>query len=148
MCKTFNVIPLLLICPTGVNLTQTKSFTVKSIEGVFTVLLFAYATTVFKVFAIAPVDNFKPHHSDISSLCWSNFSKTVSNVTSLDKTYEINHQRTVHGSATVAASVQLCFAGCQLHQAPAMLSLVERFFCAIFFSYDLFRILTSPLSNL
>jgi len=29
-----------------------------------------------------------------------------------------------------------------------MLSLVEKFICATFFSYTLFRVLTSPLSNL
>jgi len=35
MCKTFNVVPPLLTCPSRINLTQTNNFTVKSGEGVF-----------------------------------------------------------------------------------------------------------------
>jgi len=35
MCKTFNVVPLSLTCPSRINLTQTNNFTVKSVKGVF-----------------------------------------------------------------------------------------------------------------
>ena len=48
----------------------------------------------------------------------------------------------------VTVSVQLCFASCRQHQPPAMLSLVEKIYLCNVFSYTLFRILTSPLSNL
>jgi len=34
MCKTFNVVPLPLTCPSRINLTQTNNFTVKSVKGV------------------------------------------------------------------------------------------------------------------
>jgi len=35
ICKTFNVVPLSLTCPSRINLTQTNKFTVKSVKGVF-----------------------------------------------------------------------------------------------------------------
>jgi len=35
MCKTFNVVPLPLTCPSRINLKQTNNFTVKSVKGVF-----------------------------------------------------------------------------------------------------------------
>jgi len=35
MCKTFNVVPLPLTCPSRINLTQTNNFTVKSVKGMF-----------------------------------------------------------------------------------------------------------------
>jgi len=35
MCKTFNDVPLSLTCPSRINLTQTNTFTIKSVKGVF-----------------------------------------------------------------------------------------------------------------
>ena len=35
LCKTFNVVPLSLTCPSRIILTQTNNFTVKSVEGMF-----------------------------------------------------------------------------------------------------------------
>ena len=59
MCKTFNDVSLSLTCPSRFNLTQAKKFAVKSIKGVFHSFdsLRVGATAIFKIFAIAHVDN-------------------------------------------------------------------------------------------